>query len=338
MAELTICPVCQHRNLVGSLICARCGAPLSNAAIISRTTRHVPQLSPDMPNSQSLATDLAVGALVIVIDGKAPIIFENVQRILLGRAPISKDIPILDLSLYDGFQLGVSRHHASIVRKDDGFFVRDEGSSNGSWVNQKQLQALVPHPIQNGDTVRLAQLSFRVYFRSSKPETKLLMLHRAVPDQPFTPQELTDSLSPFLLAVSHLQDVANTLLKRKGADVTIESIQIKISIIQIQLAGAAEALNFIISTPPTLKRPEENPPPSPLSDPGQTKEQHSSFADLAPFDKDQLTQSARTFLSGLSIPPEAQDVNFETYVQALLPDFYILATSSIKITNSRDND
>ncbi len=334
MDEPTVCPVCHHKNLVGALICARCGTPLTNAEKISRTTRHVPTNTPKMQNPQSLTADLAPGTLVIMIDGESePILFANFERILLGRAAISQNIPLLDLSLHDGFARGVSRHHATIIREDDDYFLKDEGSSNGSWINHIQLQPYKPQPLHSGDAVRLGQLSLRVYFRGSKTELTQLHLQRSLPDKPFTAQELVNSVGPFLVALSHAQSVMDKLLKRQTAEVTIDSIKVQISVIMIQLAGASEIIEFAKTKLAAPKLSDASKGSAELTNPDEVKNYAAAFDNLSLENKAQLTELARTFLIESS-PVKDEAANLEPYVQDLLPAFYVLTTTDIKITNS----
>ena len=53
---------------------------------------------------------------------------------------------------------GVSKHHAQIVKTDDGgFFIVDMGSANGTFVNGKRISG--EHPLRPGDTVIVANIS-----------------------------------------------------------------------------------------------------------------------------------------------------------------------------------
>lgn len=53
---------------------------------------------------------------------------------------------------------GVSKHHAQIVKTDDGgFFIVDMGSVNGTFVNGKRISG--EHPLKPGDTVIVANVS-----------------------------------------------------------------------------------------------------------------------------------------------------------------------------------
>lgn len=52
----------------------------------------------------------------------------------------------------------VSRDHAEVVLMDDGFYLRDLGSTNGTFVNGKKLRPLQPCRIRPGDTLTFGSL------------------------------------------------------------------------------------------------------------------------------------------------------------------------------------
>ncbi|HJU67729.1 MAG TPA: adenylate/guanylate cyclase domain-containing protein [Gemmatimonadaceae bacterium] len=70
--------------------------------------------------------------------------------LIVGRAPNS-DIPILDPT--------ISRRHAEVECGDEGFAIRDLGSSNGTYVNGERVthRAIAP-----GDVLTFGKVSFRV--------------------------------------------------------------------------------------------------------------------------------------------------------------------------------
>ena len=63
----------------------------------------------------------------------------------IGRSPHS------DLFLDD---VTVSRHHARIVRDEDGFLVEDLNSLNGTYVNRKRIER---HVLTNGDELQIGK-------------------------------------------------------------------------------------------------------------------------------------------------------------------------------------
>jgi nitrite reductase (NADH) large subunit len=72
----------------------------------------------------------------------------------LGQSPECQ-IPLADPSL--------SAFHAQLVRHDEGLYLRDLGSSSGTWVNG--LCLFGPHALRDGDRIRVGQLE--LLFRSS---------------------------------------------------------------------------------------------------------------------------------------------------------------------------
>ena len=77
------------------------------------------------------------------------------SELVIGRAdPASGIIPDLDLSGIDS-QRTLSRRHAKILSRDDGFFVQEEkGAGNGTFVNGERIESGVPVKLETGDKVR----------------------------------------------------------------------------------------------------------------------------------------------------------------------------------------
>jgi len=78
----------------------------------------------------------------------------NLPVMNLGQSPECQ-IPLNDPSL--------SAFHAQLVRYDTGLYLRDLGSSSGTWVNGQCLFG--PHALRDGDQIRIGQLELS--FRSS---------------------------------------------------------------------------------------------------------------------------------------------------------------------------
>jgi hypothetical protein len=75
----------------------------------------------------------------------------------------------------------ISRLHCTIIEKGDFFEVRDEGSSNGTFLNGARIRSGELHRLSNGDTVELARveeggvrLKFQSVSRSSHLVTRLV--------------------------------------------------------------------------------------------------------------------------------------------------------------------
>ncbi|WP_372719579.1 diguanylate cyclase [Novipirellula sp.] len=72
------------------------------------------------------------------------------EEFSIGRSP-ETDLPLFDSS--------VSRQHAMLIRGNEGYRIRDLGSTNGTFVNEK-----VVHPdcaLRSGDTIRIGSFLFR---------------------------------------------------------------------------------------------------------------------------------------------------------------------------------
>jgi pSer/pThr/pTyr-binding forkhead associated (FHA) protein len=98
-----------------------------------------------------------------------PLVFKNPEPILLGRRDESISFaPTVDLTRYYGVMMGVSRRHAEITMTDGRVFAQDLGSANGTWLNERRLEANQNYEMHNGDQLRLGQLLILVFLASSE--------------------------------------------------------------------------------------------------------------------------------------------------------------------------
>ena len=93
-----------------------------------------------------------------------PIQLWNQTLITVGRNDKHLNLlyPTVDLSEHHAALLGVSRLHAEISYEDSGYYVKDLGSKNGTWVNKKKLLLNEKIQLANYDTLRLAHLMIQV--------------------------------------------------------------------------------------------------------------------------------------------------------------------------------
>ena len=56
----------------------------------------------------------------------------------------------------------ISRKHCSIVRQGDRYFITDEASSNGTFVNGSRLVPKQYYQINRGDVIRMADSDFQL--------------------------------------------------------------------------------------------------------------------------------------------------------------------------------
>ncbi|WDT94641.1 FHA domain-containing protein [Thermoleophilum album] len=89
----------------------------------------------------------AGGALVIRSGGgRAGELFElSGERTTIGRSP-NADVFLDDVT--------VSRNHAVVVRRRDGFYIDDLGSLNGTYVNRRRIES---HRLTHGDELQIGK-------------------------------------------------------------------------------------------------------------------------------------------------------------------------------------
>jgi hypothetical protein len=97
-------------------------------------------------------------------DLQEPVVIDQ-PVISMGRADPAQNIhPALDLTLHYGLQLGVSRYHAEITHSHSRYFIKDFGSTNGTWINNHRIPTYQQIPIYSGDQIRLGHLALVVRF------------------------------------------------------------------------------------------------------------------------------------------------------------------------------
>ncbi len=101
--------------------------------------------------------------------GTLNVVFPNGQSFVMegdhaevGRADVAQNWhPELDVIPFGGGapDLGVSRHHARLERRDGGFAVIDVGSTNGTYINGRVAPYNQPVAIKDGDTLSFGALN-----------------------------------------------------------------------------------------------------------------------------------------------------------------------------------
>lgn len=87
------------------------------------------------------------------------------DEVNVGRADVAQNWrPELDVIPYGGGapDLGVSRHHARVMRHDNSFAVTDMGSTNGTYINGHAVPYNQPAPLDNGDTLSFGAFNTQV--------------------------------------------------------------------------------------------------------------------------------------------------------------------------------
>jgi len=126
------CPECGHHNRESARFCGRCGASLLEAAEGETTISFTP---PSELGSDSGVMEAVVEGASLVIrlgGGRAGDQFGVLPgRTTIGRAPQS-DVFLDDVT--------VSREHAALEQRQDGFHIVDLSSLNGTYVNRERVE------------------------------------------------------------------------------------------------------------------------------------------------------------------------------------------------------
>jgi hypothetical protein len=181
------CPFCQNQVKVGDNFCLSCGNRLTPAAHLSQRIPPAVQEDIELPAKFIICANKGGqrrGSLLHcpfceasiqpgdnfclkcgnrLKFGNLPIIQEYCLPekgvIHIGRAPGS-DICLTNSRI-------ISRHHATVSRRDDQYVLCDENSSNGTLINGERLEPRALYPLYDSDQVRIGD--YYLIFRSSRP-------------------------------------------------------------------------------------------------------------------------------------------------------------------------
>lgn len=155
---MPICPTCGHPYILNTIFCEHCGTALHPL----RQTEEFPAAGSHAPTSSAPAVVLEVlsGAHQFRLSA-------DELPAVIGRADAGQTRrPLVDLAPHGGLERGVSRQHARLLWQAGRLMVEDLASTNGTWVNDTRLPANVPHPLKDGDILRLGTLRLQVRVRT----------------------------------------------------------------------------------------------------------------------------------------------------------------------------
>lgn len=132
------CTVCGHENPAECEVCSRCGAVLSDehaeadkTIVFSAAEVEVERKGEKVVIPIEEMKEEQPTLVVLKGPNRGDKYFIESDEVTLGRHPES-DIFLSDIT--------VSRNHAEIVKKRDGYVLRDAGSLNGTYLNGKQIE------------------------------------------------------------------------------------------------------------------------------------------------------------------------------------------------------
>lgn len=162
------CPNCKHREFVGSLYCSECGtrlvqvSPLPTMSISTdEIDREAHSTKPSPPPAPELSSGALIGLRVVATGDILSLIGRD--NFTLGRSNEGQAVvPDVDLSPYDAYDHGISRMHAELIIGDDGVYVIDLESANGTVVNGTRIPPRDPRPVHHGDIIQLGRMRLQV--------------------------------------------------------------------------------------------------------------------------------------------------------------------------------
>lgn len=105
------------------------------------------------------------GVMFYMQGRREPLVIRDEKEITLGRRHFQDaDPPVVDLNDGEGHMMGVSRRHAVVHVREDGCYLEDLGSTNGTWLNETQLEPNTPTPLKSGSQIRLGGYVLSVYY------------------------------------------------------------------------------------------------------------------------------------------------------------------------------
>ncbi len=78
-----------------------------------------------------------------------------------GRMSI---IPDINLEPFNAYQMGVSRRHAVMFSNNNQLMLRDLGSANGTYINDRRLEPLINYRVNHGDTIAVGKLHLQIFY------------------------------------------------------------------------------------------------------------------------------------------------------------------------------
>jgi hypothetical protein len=143
---IVYCQECGFQNPEAANYCARCGALLQKGEASAETTQ---SLSPEEVGDLEHEPVVGLEGPALVVrqgGGRAGESFRPTgERTRIGRSP-ECEIFLDDVT--------VSRNHAVLIARADGYAVEDQGSLNGTFVNRRRIDTAVLH---GGDELQIGK-------------------------------------------------------------------------------------------------------------------------------------------------------------------------------------
>lgn len=169
MARVKVCRLCGHQNGAAEFWCqhSKCGASLSDVELTERSDSCVKDEpdDPDRSNGEEYQIDSAGRSSHGTVRHQAARLPVSVLECPWGNIEVNEKITIgrghkySEMSVRLADHLTVSRRHAELYFSDMAWYIKDLGSTNGTYVNGKKLTPHIAFEIHDGD-----QLDFSFNF------------------------------------------------------------------------------------------------------------------------------------------------------------------------------
>jgi pSer/pThr/pTyr-binding forkhead associated (FHA) protein len=149
------CQECGFQNPEAANYCARCGALLVKDEGGTEATQSFTAEEGDETPSGVLE-DLGIKGPALVVrsgGGRAGETFHPTGETTIGRSP--------DCGIFLD-DVTVSRKHAILVERDGSFFIEDQGSLNGTFVNRKRVESA---QLDDGDELQVGKYRLTYFAR-----------------------------------------------------------------------------------------------------------------------------------------------------------------------------
>jgi hypothetical protein len=149
------CQECGFQNPEAANYCARCGALLVKDEGGTETTQTFTADDSDDTPAEALENLGVQGPALVVRSGggRAGEMFPLDGETTVGRSP--------DCGIFLD-DVTVSRKHAVLRERDGNFFIEDQGSLNGTFVNRKRVESA---QLQNDDEVQVGKYRLTFFGR-----------------------------------------------------------------------------------------------------------------------------------------------------------------------------
>jgi hypothetical protein len=140
------CPECGFQNPEAANYCAKCGALLHSPESVEMTQTFSPEEGAEVLDALG---DIGVQGPALVVrsgGGRSGETFAALNGgTTIGRSP---DCPVfLD-------DVTVSRKHAVVLERDGHWFIEDQGSLNGTFVNRRRVESA---ELSDGDEIQIGK-------------------------------------------------------------------------------------------------------------------------------------------------------------------------------------